>query len=146
MNRTNKVIRLGRANPIKSRLRLSEVEAAKLRLGMKTIATVQVYPTTRFEGRLTAISTASRTITVEASIRKPERLALPGMFATGQIEQPAAEDAVYAQRAELILLVQVQAGDLADRRKTSVAVGRVEQRSQRGRPRISGKRKQDLRP
>ncbi len=146
MNRTNKVIRLVQASPIKSRLQLSEVEAAQLRLGMKTIATVQVYPARRFEGRLTAISTASRTITVEASIRKPERLALPGMFATGQIEQPAAEDAVYAQRAELILLFQVQAEDLADRGKTSVAVGRVEQRSHRGRPRISGKRKQDLRP
>lgn len=95
MNRTNKVIRLVRISPMKLRLQGPEMETAKLRLGMKTTATVHAHPDRRFEAHLTAINTASRAITVQAVIQKPERLALPGMFATGQIEQPTAEGAVH---------------------------------------------------
>jgi multidrug efflux pump subunit AcrA (membrane-fusion protein) len=106
MNRANKIVRLVRIDPIKLRLQVPEVEAAKLRVGMNTTATVQAHSDKRFEGRLTAINPAvdpgSRAITVEASIHNPAGLVLPGMFAAGQIEQPAAEDAVYAPRAAIL--------------------------------------------
>lgn len=106
MNRANKIVRLVRIDPIKLRLQVPELEAAKLRVGMKTTATVQAYPDKRFEGRLTAINPAvdpaSRAITVEASMHNPAGSVLPGMFATGQIEQPMAESAVYAPQAAVI--------------------------------------------
>lgn len=106
MNRANKIVRLVRIDPIKLRLQVPELEAAKLRVGMKTTATVQAYPDKRFEGRLTAINPAvdpaSRAITVEATIHNPAGLVLPGMFATGQIEQPTAESAVYVPRAGVL--------------------------------------------
>lgn len=106
MNRTSKVIRLARIDPIKARLQVPEAEAARLRAGLKVALTARAYPGRRFEGRVTAINpavdAASRSLTVEATIANPEGLALPGMFAAGQIEQPVENEAVYVPRCAVM--------------------------------------------
>jgi RND family efflux transporter MFP subunit len=102
MNRTSKVVRVARIDPIKARLQVPEGEAGKLRVGQKVVLTARAHPGRRFEGRVTAINpavdAASRSITVEATLANPEGLALPGMFAAGRIEQAAEEEAVYVPR------------------------------------------------
>lgn len=106
MNRTSKIVRLARIDPIKLRLQIPEREAARLRVGMKAIAVVQAYADRRFEGRLTIINPAvdpgSRALTAEAQLPNPEGRLLPGMFAAAEIEQTAGEEAVFVPRSAIL--------------------------------------------
>ncbi len=105
MNRTSKIVRLARIDPIKLRLQVPEREAARLRVGMKAIAVVQAYADRRFKGRLTIINPAvdpgSRALTAEALLPNPEGRLLPGMFAIAEIEQTAGEEAVLVPRSAI---------------------------------------------
>jgi len=103
---STRIATLQRLNPIRLRLRLPEADAGLARVAALVTATVAAYPQRQFHGRVTAINPAldpeSRTISVEVRIGNPENLLRPGMFATAQMSQPEAEEAVFVPSQAVI--------------------------------------------
>jgi RND family efflux transporter MFP subunit len=96
---STKIATIQRINPIKLRLQLPEAEASSAKIGASVTASVAAYPRRQFGGAVTAINPAvdpaSRAISVEAQIDNPDALLRPGMFATADLLQPAAERAIF---------------------------------------------------
>lgn len=103
---SSKIATVLRTNPIKLALELPEVEASRVRQGMTVLARVAAYADREFEGRITAvnpaISTTSRSITVEVTIENKASLLRSGMFATGRIMQPEAGEAVFIPQSAVL--------------------------------------------
>jgi len=99
----SKIATVLRTSPIKLRLQVPELEAARVRQGMGVSVGVDAYPERQFAGQVTAINPAidptSRAITVEADVANAENLLRPGMFATARVAQPGGGQAVYVPQS-----------------------------------------------
>jgi multidrug efflux pump subunit AcrA (membrane-fusion protein) len=99
----SKLATILRTSPIKLRLQVPEMEAARVRQGMSVSVSVDAYRERQFAGQVTAVNPAidptSRAITVEANVANDGNLLRPGMFATARVTQPGGEQAVYVPRS-----------------------------------------------
>lgn len=103
---SSKIATVLRANPIRLDLQISEMEAARLRTGMKVIAQVAAKPGKEFTGRVTVLSPAvdpsSRAMTIRAEFTNPSFELRPGMFATARVLLPEGEQAVFVPTAAVL--------------------------------------------
>jgi multidrug efflux pump subunit AcrA (membrane-fusion protein) len=99
----SKLATILRTSPIKLRLQVPEMEAARVRQGMSVTVSVDAYPDRQFAGQVTAVNPAidptSRAIIVEADVANGENLLRPGMFATARLTQPGGVQAVYVPQS-----------------------------------------------
>jgi len=93
-------------DPIRLRLQVPELEAARLRVGQTVIAAVEALDNQRFDGRIAAINPAldpaTRATIVEALIANPAGAIRAGMFATAQIDLGHTERAIFVPRAAVV--------------------------------------------
>lgn len=98
------VVTLMRVDPLRLRLTIPAVQASQLRVGQRVTGTVDAYPDSVFEGRVTALNPAiaaeSRSFSIEARVANPRALLKPGMFAVANVDQGrTARSVVVPQRA-----------------------------------------------
>src|SRR5947208_797556 len=71
---------------------VTEKDSAQLKVGQVVRIAVDAYPGRTFEGKITTIepqiATETRNIRVQATIRNPDRILKPGMFATTTVVRP----------------------------------------------------------
>jgi RND family efflux transporter MFP subunit len=95
INNQSKFLTLDRLEPLKLEIQSPESNLGKLRTGLPVFASVQAYPSERFEGRITAISPAvnpaSRSFLAQARFDNRDRRLKPGMFAGVTVSMGSAE-------------------------------------------------------
>jgi len=99
-----KVATLVNMNPLRVRIDIPEQAIPQIHTGESVSVSVAAYPDRNFAGRVARVSpnvtTASRTLTVEADVENPKAELKPGQFATVRILLPQTEPAVLVpQRA-----------------------------------------------
>jgi multidrug efflux pump subunit AcrA (membrane-fusion protein) len=99
-----KVATIVNLNPLRVRIDIPEQAISQIRTGESVSVQVAAYPDRNFAGRVArispSVSTASRTLTVEADVQNPTAELKPGQFATVRILLPQTEPAVLVpQRA-----------------------------------------------
>jgi multidrug efflux pump subunit AcrA (membrane-fusion protein) len=98
----SKVATLLKTNPIKLRLQVPELDAARIRVGMEVEASVDAHPDAKFTGKVSAINPAveitSRAVVVEVQFENPNNQLRPGMFATARILQSEGGEGVFVSR------------------------------------------------
>lgn len=89
------VVSLQSLDPIYVDFHLPQQDLARIKVGQAVDAAVDTWPGRRYVGKISAISpevdTGSRNVTVRAELANPDRVLLPGMFATLEIESGAPE-------------------------------------------------------
>ena len=95
---TSKVATIVRTNPLRLRIDIPEQLIGVVGTGQGVSVTTSAYADRAFAGRIARISpnvtTASRTLTVEAEVDNGQGLLKPGQFATVRITQPKGDAAV----------------------------------------------------
>jgi len=95
---TSKVATIVRTNPLRLRIDIPEQLIGIVGAGQTVSVTTSAYADRAFAGRIARISpnvtTASRTLTVEAEVDNGQGLLKPGQFATVRITQPKGDAAV----------------------------------------------------
>jgi multidrug efflux pump subunit AcrA (membrane-fusion protein) len=95
---TSKVATIVRTNPLRLRIDIPEQYISTVQSGQSVSVTTSAYPDRAFAGRIARISpnvtSASRTLTVEAEVDNGGGLLKPGQFATVRISQPKGDAAV----------------------------------------------------
>ncbi|HEV2800875.1 MAG TPA: efflux RND transporter periplasmic adaptor subunit [Pyrinomonadaceae bacterium] len=95
---SSKVATIVRTNPLRLRIDIPEQLIGAVSPGQSVSVTTSAYADRAFAGRIARISpnvtTASRTLTVEAEVENGEGLLKPGQFATVRISQPSGAPAV----------------------------------------------------
>jgi RND family efflux transporter MFP subunit len=99
-----KVATVVNLNPLRVRIDIPEQAIPQVHAGESVSVSVAAYPDRNFSGRVARVSpsvtTASRTLTVEADVENPKAELKPGQFATVRILLPQTEPAVLVpQRA-----------------------------------------------
>ncbi|HJQ69061.1 MAG TPA: efflux RND transporter periplasmic adaptor subunit [Blastocatellia bacterium] len=98
----SKIATILKTNPIKLRLQVPELDAARIRVGMEAEVTVDAYPDAAFTGKVTAINPAveltSRAVVVEVEIDNRNNKVRPGMFATARILQSEGGQGTFVSR------------------------------------------------
>ncbi|HEX5734602.1 MAG TPA: efflux RND transporter periplasmic adaptor subunit [Blastocatellia bacterium] len=98
----SKIATILKTNPIKLRLQVPELDAARIRVGMGAEVTVDAYPDEGFTGKVTAINPAveltSRAVVVEVEIENRNNKVRPGMFATARIHQSGGGQGTFVSR------------------------------------------------
>ncbi len=99
VNPSSKIATILRANPIRLDLQVSEIEASRIRPGMKVLAHVAAQAAREFEGKVTilspAVDPASRAMTIRAEFANPALALRPGMSATARVLLPQGEEGVF---------------------------------------------------
>jgi multidrug efflux pump subunit AcrA (membrane-fusion protein) len=94
----SKIATLVRTNPLRLRIDIPEQSITLIRPGQSVSVTTSAYADRAFAGRVARISpnvtSASRTLTVEAEVENGQGLLKPGQFATVRIQLPKGEAAV----------------------------------------------------
>jgi RND family efflux transporter MFP subunit len=102
VTKSTKVITVAKIQPLKAKLQVPEVEAARVRDGNQVRVTVQAYPGRQFQGKITAVNPAidpaSRAFTAEATFVNSDTALRPGMFATASIVQGEQQRVAYVPR------------------------------------------------
>jgi len=92
-------------NPLRLRIDIPEQAISQIHTGESVSVQVAAYPDRSFAGRVARISpsvtTASRTLTVEADVENPKAELKPGQFATVRILLPQTEAAVLVPQKAL---------------------------------------------
>lgn len=87
------VVEIVSLESLKLQLRLSETDAAKIKIGAPVEAVSDAHPQNAFSGKVTAVNPvvdpAGRTLIIEAIVSNPERKLRPGMFVKAKIDQAA---------------------------------------------------------
>jgi RND family efflux transporter MFP subunit len=95
-----------RLDPIRLRLQVPELEAARLRVGQQVTATVEALASRRFAGRIVAINpaldAATRATLVETTIANPDGAIRAGMFATAEVALGTTERGLFVPREAVI--------------------------------------------
>ncbi|NTV10800.1 MAG: efflux RND transporter periplasmic adaptor subunit [Zoogloea sp.] len=90
INAGNMIVTLQTIDPIFVDFNLPQQQVPQVRVGQKVTLTTDAYRDTVFEGRVNAINprvdASTRNVQVEATIANPQRLLLPGMFATVRLD------------------------------------------------------------
>jgi len=99
-----KVATVVNMNPLRVRIDIPEQAISQIHTGENVSVSVAAYPDRNFAGHVARVSpnvtTASRTLTVEADVENPKAELKPGQFATVRILLPQTEPAVLVpQRA-----------------------------------------------
>jgi len=99
-----KVATIVNLNPLRVRIDIPEQAISQIHVGESVSVSVTAYPDRNFAGRVARVApnvtTASRTLTVEADVENPQAELKPGQFATVRILLPQTEPAVLVpQRA-----------------------------------------------
>jgi RND family efflux transporter MFP subunit len=99
-----KVATIVNMNPLRVRMDVPEQAIPQIRVGESVSVSVSGYPDRSFAGHVARVSpnvtTASRTLTIEADVENPRAELKPGQFATVRILLPQTEPAVMVpQRA-----------------------------------------------
>jgi multidrug efflux pump subunit AcrA (membrane-fusion protein) len=99
-----KVATVVNLNPLRVRIDIPEAAIPQVHAGESVSVSVSGYPDRNFAGRVARVSpnvtTASRTLTIEADVDNPKAELKPGQFATVRILLPQTESAVLVpQRA-----------------------------------------------
>jgi len=99
-----KVATVVNMNPLRVRIDIPEQAIPQIHTGESVSVSVAAYPNRNFAGHVARVSpnvtTASRTLTVEADVENPKAELKPGQFATVRILLPQTEPAVLVpQRA-----------------------------------------------
>lgn len=101
-----KLLTITRIDPIRLLLSVPAADVGRLAIGQRVAAEVDAYPDVRFEGTVAslnpAISTTSRAMTIEARVKNPLGQLRPGMFATAEVAQGTAVDALVVPATALI--------------------------------------------
>jgi multidrug efflux pump subunit AcrA (membrane-fusion protein) len=102
----SKIATVLKTNPIKLRLQVPEMDAARIRVGMSVEATVDAFADSSFAGKVSAINPAveltSRAVIVEVSIENPNNQLRPGMFATGRVLQSEGGEGIFIPRSGVL--------------------------------------------
>ncbi len=89
LNAGDKLVTLQTIDPIYVDFMLPQKNLPLVAIGRKVTLSADAFPGVAFEGQVNAINSkvdaATRNVQVEATIRNPKRLLLPGMFATVQL-------------------------------------------------------------
>ena len=92
------VVTLQALDPILVDFYVPQQALAQLKIGLPVAATVDTYPKQAFTGAIEAINSkvdnSSRNVQVRASLRNPQRLLVPGMFANVRIDSGEQSDAI----------------------------------------------------
>jgi multidrug efflux pump subunit AcrA (membrane-fusion protein) len=100
-----KVATVVNLNPLRVRIDIPEQAISQIHVGESVSVTVAAYPDRSFSGRVARVSpsvtTASRTLTVEADVENPKAELKPGQFATVRILLPQTEAAVLVSQRSL---------------------------------------------
>jgi RND family efflux transporter MFP subunit len=100
------VVTLLKTDPLRLQLTIPAVQAGRVAVGHKVIASVDAFPGRSFTGAITAVnpsvSAESRSFMVEARVPNPESLLKPGMFAVATIDQGRTERALLVPRKAVI--------------------------------------------
>jgi RND family efflux transporter MFP subunit len=103
---SSKIVTVMRLDPIRLRLQVPELDAARLRVGQQVQVAVEALGSREFTGRVTAINPAldpaTRATIVEATLRNPEGLVRAGMFAAARIALGETEHGVFVPKAALL--------------------------------------------
>jgi RND family efflux transporter MFP subunit len=95
-----------RLDPIRLRLQVPELEAARLRVCQQVTATVEALASRRFAGRIVAINpaldAATRATLVETTIANPDGAIRAGMFATAEVALGTTERGLFVPREAVI--------------------------------------------
>jgi multidrug efflux pump subunit AcrA (membrane-fusion protein) len=120
-----KVATIVRTNPLRLRIDIPEQFISLVRPGQPVSVTTSAYPDRAFAGRVARISpnvsSASRTLTVEAEVENGQNLLKPGQFATVRLQLPKPEPAILVPASAV-------AGTEAARHVFVIREGRAEQR------------------
>jgi multidrug efflux pump subunit AcrA (membrane-fusion protein) len=100
-----KVATIVSLNPLRVRIDIPEQAISQIHTGESVSVRVAAYPDRNFAGHVARVSpsvtTASRTLTVEADVENPSAELKPGQFATVRILLPQTEPAVLAPKGSL---------------------------------------------
>ncbi|HEY5075802.1 MAG TPA: efflux RND transporter periplasmic adaptor subunit [Pyrinomonadaceae bacterium] len=100
-----KVATVVNLNPLRVRIDIPEQAISQIHVGESVSVSVAAYPDRSFSGRVARVSpsvtTASRTLTVEADVENPKAELKPGQFATVRILLPQTEAAVLVPQRSL---------------------------------------------
>ena len=111
----SKIATVIKSNVLKLNLQLPEANAPIARPGVTVVATVAAFPKAEFSGTISAVNPAldpaSRTITVEASMRNEGNRLKPGMFASAKIYEASGGQGVFVPRTA----VQQESGESSAR-------------------------------
>ena len=106
VNTSSKIATVMKLDPIRLRLQVPELQAARLRVGQRVKVSVDALAGRVLDGRITAISpaldAATRATLVEASLPNADGALRAGMFATAQIALSDREQAVFIPRSALL--------------------------------------------
>jgi multidrug efflux pump subunit AcrA (membrane-fusion protein) len=98
----SKIATILKTNPVKLRVQVPELDAARIRVGMDVEVTVDAFPDARFAGKVTAVNPAveltSRAVVVEVDIENRNNQLRPGMFASARILQSEGGEGVFVSR------------------------------------------------
>jgi multidrug efflux pump subunit AcrA (membrane-fusion protein) len=100
-----KVATIVNLNPLRVRIDIPEQAISQIHVGESVSVSVAAYPDRNFSGHVARVSpsvtTASRTLTVEADVENPKAELKPGQFATVRILLPQTEAAVLVPQRSL---------------------------------------------
>jgi multidrug efflux pump subunit AcrA (membrane-fusion protein) len=100
-----KVATVVNLNPLRVRIDIPEQAISQIHVGESVSVSVAAYPDRSFSGHVARVSpsvtTASRTLTVEADVENPKAELKPGQFATVRILLPQTEAAVLVLQRSL---------------------------------------------
>ena len=100
-----KVATVVNLNPLRVRIDIPEQAISQIHVGESVSVSVAAYPDRGFSGHVARVSpsvtTASRTLTVEADVENPKAELKPGQFATVRILLPQTEAAVLVPQRSL---------------------------------------------
>ena len=100
-----KVATVVNLNPLRVRIDIPEQAISQIHVGESVSVSVAAYPDRSFSGRVARVSpsvtTASRTLTVEADVENSKAELKPGQFATVRILLPQTEGAVLVPQRSL---------------------------------------------
>lgn len=89
------IVSLQSLSPVYADFSLPQQELARLKTGMKVRVTTDTYPDRQFEGTLTAINPdldqSTRTVRLQATLKNPDQLLRPGMFARMEVLLPVEQ-------------------------------------------------------
>jgi membrane fusion protein (multidrug efflux system) len=89
------VVTLQRLDPIYVDFSIAQQQIPSVKAGDRVVLTSDTFPGRTFSGKITAldpkVDTATRTVRVRAEVANPEKLLLPGMFASVMIDTGAPQ-------------------------------------------------------
>ncbi|MEM9878619.1 MAG: efflux RND transporter periplasmic adaptor subunit [Pseudomonadota bacterium] len=98
LNPGDPIVSLQTLDPIYVTFQVPENDIGKVAPGMTINAAVDAHPDTTFTGQITSLDAAvnenTRSISVQATLRNPDGLLTPGMFANVSVTQPTQFDVV----------------------------------------------------